>query len=361
MKEKERREMTLSLIKQGNTAREICEIVGWKSTSSVYNLAKMNNLKVTTHTSKRVEVIKEMRSKGMTVAEIARNVGMSKSAVHHLCSTHDIQIVWQVEERICEWCGKQFEAECHSNKKYCSEACQRKSNRGENNIADDSVAVELLGRCGDEWEYVDGYTGSDGFMNIRHKDCGTVVRKSCVTIRKGRPLICEYCDKKAREQKEQEIQKQKEIDKELREFNRPVKKWEQVSPSICEVCGCFFIGHRKTCSAECRKEQLNHYYNMKKRKRIRQSWTDESKTICLSKLYERDKGICWLCGGQCDYSADTNDNSYPSIDHIIPIAKGGLDKWNNIKLAHRGCNSVKGAKFVEGDAVAISPRSENLN
>lgn len=318
----------IRLVKDGYTAKEIKETLGLNHESRVYTYAKQEGLKVTKANKRKLDAIRKMVDEGKHYDEIAKAFGMSRKAMTGYC---------------------------HANNIYATPKPILKG------VYEDDVPVNMLAKCGDEWEYVDGYTGSDGFMNIRHKACGTVVRKSCVTIRKGRSLICEYCDKKAREQKEQEIHRQKEIDKELREFNRPVKKFEQVSPSICEVCGCFFIGHRKTCSAECRKEQLNHYHNMKKRKRIRQSWTDESKTICLSKLYERDKGICWLCGGQCDYSADTNDNSYPSIDHIIPIAKGGLDKWNNIKLAHRGCNSVKGANFVEGDAVSISPRSENLN
>lgn len=358
MKTNDRREKALSLIKQGYSAKEICEIVGWKETSSVYSLAKKHNLKVTKPTSKKVEAIKEMRSKGMTVTEIAENIGIFKSTVKQLCAKYDIPIIWQTEERTCERCGKQFVTENVSNKKYCSDECRRKSNRGENNIVDDSIAFELLSRCGSEWEYVDGYTGSDGYMNIRHKNCGTVVKKSCVTIRKGRALKCEHCAEMAREQKQHALQRQKEIEKDLKEFNRPVKKWTQVSPSICEVCGCLFIGNGKTCSNECRKDRLNHYYNMKKRVRTRKAWTAESKTIGLSRLYERDKGICWLCGGMCDYSADTNDNSYPSIDHVIPIAKGGMDKWDNIKLAHRGCNSYKGVKILEPDAVSISPRSE---
>lgn len=34
---------------------------------------------------------------------------------------------------------------------------------------------------------------------------------------------------------------------------------------------------------------------------------------------------------------------YPTIDHIIPLSKGGLHSWNNIQLAHLSCNSSKGA------------------
>ena len=34
-------------------------------------------------------------------------------------------------------------------------------------------------------------------------------------------------------------------------------------------------------------------------------------------------------------------NYYPSIDHVIPLSKGGIDTWNNVRLSHRICNSLK--------------------
>ena len=37
---------------------------------------------------------------------------------------------------------------------------------------------------------------------------------------------------------------------------------------------------------------------------------------------------------------------YPSIDHVIPLAKGGLHAWSNVKLAHKGCNEQKGDRII---------------
>ena len=37
-------------------------------------------------------------------------------------------------------------------------------------------------------------------------------------------------------------------------------------------------------------------------------------------------------------------DNYPSIDHIIPISKGGTHQWNNVQLAHRKCNRMKSNK-----------------
>lgn len=73
--------------------------------------------------------------------------------------------------------------------------------------------------------------------------------------------------------------------------------------------------------------------------------------ITLPLLFKRDKGVCKICGGLCDY----NDykikdgfiivgNNYPSIDHIKPISKGGSHTWDNVQLSHKLCNSIKADK-----------------
>jgi 5-methylcytosine-specific restriction endonuclease McrA len=45
-------------------------------------------------------------------------------------------------------------------------------------------------------------------------------------------------------------------------------------------------------------------------------------------------------------SADTNADEYGSIDHVLPVSKGGTHTWNNVRLAHRGCNMAKRDRTV---------------
>jgi 5-methylcytosine-specific restriction endonuclease McrA len=59
----------------------------------------------------------------------------------------------------------------------------------------------------------------------------------------------------------------------------------------------------------------------------------------LAKLRALQKK-CHICGKRftkCDPA---------TIDHIIPLARGGVHNASNIALAHRDCNSSKGAKRV---------------
>ena len=62
--------------------------------------------------------------------------------------------------------------------------------------------------------------------------------------------------------------------------------------------------------------------------------------ITLDEIYIRDKGICQLCKIPC-----LRPNA--SIDHRIPISKGGSHTRRNVQLAHFSCNSIKRDKMPE--------------
>lgn len=115
---------------------------------------------------------------------------------------------------------------------------------------------------------------------------------------------------------------------------------------VCPVCGKEFktcIKHKITCSTQCEKKRKNQYHN------LRQRGVYHGDDIQLLELFYRDEGICHICGGMCDFDDyEYKDgyfvagNSYPSVDHIKPISKGGAHEWGNVKLAHRVCNAKRG-------------------
>lgn len=69
---------------------------------------------------------------------------------------------------------------------------------------------------------------------------------------------------------------------------------------------------------------------------------DES--ITLNAVITKYDGICQICGQKVDKS-DIKDGHirkrYPTVDHIIPLSKGGSHTWDNVQLAHMGCNAGK--------------------
>ena len=58
--------------------------------------------------------------------------------------------------------------------------------------------------------------------------------------------------------------------------------------------------------------------------------------------------VCALCGRPVDFSLKFPDPMSPTIDHIIPIAKGGHPSdIENLQLAHLACNRKKADKGVK--------------
>lgn len=259
-------------------------------------------------------------------------------------------------KKVCKVCGAEFDA-FRADVKYCCRKCQNIANRIPKTKPDEKNAINLITTRADDWEYIGGYTGSEGSLVIRHKPCGFTTRKSAVTIRHGKKLKCMICEVAERKAKREANQKAKERAREAEQFRKikPVH-YEQESTKPCVICGGFFFGTNKYCSEACQKESERHRWSMKKRRRAKLARTEESKTITLRKLYERDAGVCWICGKPCDYSADPNGDYYPSIDHVQEIANGGRDEWSNIKLAHRLCNSRRWFKeSAKAQPVSISP------
>lgn len=68
----------------------------------------------------------------------------------------------------------------------------------------------------------------------------------------------------------------------------------------------------------------------------------------LSQVLERDRGKCQLCGGLTSSHDETGPNA-PTLDHIIPKARGGVDALWNLQLAHRRCNESKGDRMPSGN------------
>lgn len=58
-------------------------------------------------------------------------------------------------------------------------------------------------------------------------------------------------------------------------------------------------------------------------------------------LYQRDRGICGICGKKVE-------NGEISIDHIIPITRGGTHTWGNVQLAHTNCNRRRNDGLLPG-------------
>ena len=69
--------------------------------------------------------------------------------------------------------------------------------------------------------------------------------------------------------------------------------------------------------------------------------------------------ICGICGDQVDFSFKFPHPLSPTVDHIIPISKGGHPfALENLQLAHRYCNRAKSDKLFRIEAKKNRPPEE---
>lgn len=204
-------------------------------------------------------------------------------------------------------------------------------------------------------EYVSGYTAYDQPVMLRCLEHGTLIERNAQFARKARRLQLPCCiEGKGRAQVEraQEARAAREARALERKAERQATRAarEQARHRVCAVCGESFIGHPQqvTCSTECRRRYQNRYRELYKRAK-RQRMPVYDPAITLERLVDRDHGICHICGEAVDYSDHVLSleghfivgPDYPSIDHIVPVVRGGAHMWENVALAHHLCNSIK--------------------
>ena len=58
------------------------------------------------------------------------------------------------------------------------------------------------------------------------------------------------------------------------------------------------------------------------------------------RLFARDRNVCAYCGGQYTEPGLT-------VEHIVPVSRGGRHEWTNVVTACRSCNTRKGNRRPE--------------
>jgi len=106
-------------------------------------------------------------------------------------------------------------------------------------------------------------------------------------------------------------------------------------------CSQKYCSHACGCAARSsRKIPPSDHYNRRRAQKLR----TEVEPVDRLRVFERDKWICHLCGKKVNKRLKSPHRMSASIDHVIPLARGGGHTYRNVRLAHRGCNSSKGAR-----------------
>ncbi len=242
---------------------------------------------------------------------------------------------WQrrffVELHYCAACGKPFQRSRRFNDacKYCSPACAR-------SLIGLAFSNRPCARCGEPFTP----TGSGSRECAACKgglrcpvyfplceECGALFTARGKTAKCCKPCLPERARRGMRDI--------------YRKPPEPVRK-------TCAFCRAEFVdrpaayiaGKRRAartafCSDACSK----HAAKQRRRMRERAAFVEY---VSLTVLMKRDGGVCQLCHKRVGNNAVPAPLA-PTIDHIVPLAAGGLHEYRNVQLAHFACNSLRGA------------------
>jgi len=121
--------------------------------------------------------------------------------------------------------------------------------------------------------------------------------------------------------------------KNLREYNGP-----------CEACGCFtengkYIKHKcYSCYRKYKIREKGSFYNSILTDRHRRRGAGDYR-INFEEVAAKTNGKCHICGEKVDM--ESKGKRRASIDHVVPISKGGSSEFDNLLLSHLDCNIRK--------------------
>lgn len=112
-------------------------------------------------------------------------------------------------------------------------------------------------------------------------------------------------------------------------------------PRQCRDCSVPMLSHMPTPRCpDCVRER-----NRIKCQRRRDAGRGRTKYdgLTIFDLGDRDGWRCHLCRHRVRRDLAYPHPRSPSFDHLVPVSDGGEDRRENLRLAHLGCNSSRGA------------------
>lgn len=281
--------------------------------------------------------------------------------------------------KTCIHCGTVFQTN-RQNQMYCTAECGHAAKR-----TGRTIYTKTCLYCGHEFQTI----------NKDHKYCSsTCASRDAGDKRRGK-YFCEYCGKprwsdhpnrnrfcsrecvnKAKHletlerQEEQRRQREKEMTRQCafcgeifiarqgvqrfcsgacqyvfaleEQHKRNVAKFVPTI-STCLHCGKPFIttfGSRRTqyCSDKCSQGEHRDRYNETRKEQMSRAFVEP---VGLKTTFKAYNGMCAICGLPVPYDSDPANQWGPTVDHIVPLSKGGAHERVNCQLAHRLCNSLK--------------------
>ena len=76
----------------------------------------------------------------------------------------------------------------------------------------------------------------------------------------------------------------------------------------------------------------------------------------LRMVYAKDNGKCYICGRRCLLDLRVRNGLMATVDHVVPLSKGGMNVDSNKRLACQECNLLKGNFTYSPELVKVIRR-----
>lgn len=108
------------------------------------------------------------------------------------------------------------------------------------------------------------------------------------------------------------------------------------SPVIAKgLCGSHYAAVWRAANVERSRDN-------RKRRRARERGA-RVEDFTSTEVYERDNWICGICSEPIPRDVVWPDLRSPSVDHVVPLSRGGEHSMRNVQASHLSCNSRKQA------------------
>ena len=220
---------------------------------------------------------------------------------------------------LCQTCGMSFESVGRTRrKKYCSDKCLNRRGRKDKttSITKERFVWKVPRTC--VWCF-------NEFMPGTHSD-----------------LLCSRQCKQGRAVHKVRFDLMDRCELPLCKCGRPATppKWKRHRQKS--------LGRSKTCD-RCRAQKLREadLGRGQHKSSFRRSVVKNGEKIRTNDLVARDGFDCQICNIVIDWAKRRERKWWPSLDHVIPISKGGQHTLDNTRMVHLGCNMKKGARLEE--------------
>lgn len=237
-------------------------------------------------------------------------------------------------ETNCLYCGSEiiWNHNTGPKKKYCNKSCRDKFSIAKRKQEGSSVTC---GNCGKHLSVLQ--------MGRKQKYCSPECYRKSLRIFKGTKRNCVICGIEFEpHMKHNQCCSTKCAMKKTRKYQIENARKNPLLMD-CENCGIpieYFDYGGSVKTKYCDDCRLSLERDRSRRRRIITRYQALEKIIDVH-IYERDNWICQICGEHVNEHIKWPDPMSSSLDHIIPISKGGEHIRSNVQLAHLECNNRK--------------------